>query len=222
MPPMASSAKITKYISTKTNPAIQTDATHGFFCLGLVGLLLGFFWAASSGLLLLLLLLVFGVLLLLATGSAAGVRLATALPLLFTIFYGGGGFFFPAARTPSPADESLRTRPALCYCQRGVGVSAARSSLLWRGAACAIQCRVAQGTGSLEHPCLAGVIPCCCPKRAHLIAARSATCGRWSGGCLIERHRQALRFPVRACRLPRPPLGGVLLGAAGRLRARSG
>ena len=200
-----------------TNPAKQTDATHGFFSLGLVGLPLGFFWASSSGLLLLLLLLVFwgssssGFW---ATGSTAGVRLATALPLLFTIFYGGGGASSSRPRGHRPRPTKVSGHVPRCV-TASVGVSAARSSLLWRGAACAIQCRVAQGTGSLEHPCLAGVIPCCCPKRAHLIAARSATCGRWSGGCLIERRRQTLRFPVLACRLPRPLWGAYCPGRQG-------
>jgi hypothetical protein len=142
-----------------------------------------------------------------------------ALPLLFTIFDEGGG---GDTHRPRPTKVSGHGHVPRCV-TASVGVSSGGSSLLWRGAIRAIQCcRVAQGTGSLEHPCLAGVIPYCCPTRAHLVAARSATCGRWSGGCLVGRRRQALRFPVLACRLPRPTLGGVLLGAAGGLRARSG
>jgi hypothetical protein len=36
------------------------------------------------------------------------------------------------------------------------------------------------------------------------VSKKTQPCGgRWSGGCLIERRRQALRFPVLACRLPR-------------------
>ena len=169
MPPMlASSAKGTKYKiqwPTQQNKRMPPMASSAWAWLG-------FLWA-SSGLLLLgffcfFFFWCFGVLLLLATGSTAGVRLATALPLLFTIFYGGGGLLLPGRADTVPG---RRKSP---------------------DTSCAVQCRVAQGTGSLEHPCLAGVIPCCCPKRAHLIAARSATCGRWSGGCLIERRRQTL------------------------------
>jgi hypothetical protein len=84
---------------------------------------LGFFWA-SSGLLLLgffcfffFWCLVFFFFWRLAVPPASDWRLPFHSFLPF--FMGGGGFLFPAARTPSPADESLRTRPALCYCQRG-------------------------------------------------------------------------------------------------------
>ena len=171
-----------------TNPAKQTDATHGFFCLGLVGLLLGFFWASSSGLLLLLLLLVFW------GSSSSGDwqyrRRPTgdcpSTPFYHFLWGGGASSSRPRGHRPRPTKVSGHVPRCVTA---SVGVSSGGPSLLWRGEIRAIQCRVAQGTGSLEHPCLAGVIPCCCPKRAHLIAARSATYGRWSGGCLIERHR---------------------------------
>ena len=149
-----------------------TDATHGFFRLDLVGLLLGFFWAAPG--------------LLLLSVSFWRLPFHSFLP-----FFMGGGASSSRPRGHRPRPTKVSGHVPRCV-TASVGVSSAGPSLLWRGETRAIQCRVAQGTGSLEHPCLAGVIPCCCPKRAHLIAARSATCGRWSGGCLIERRRQTL------------------------------
>ena len=178
---------------------------------------LGFFWASSG----LLLLGFFCFFFFWCLGFFFFWRLAVPpasdwrLPFhSFLPFFMGGGASSSRPRGHRPRPTKVSGHVPRCV-TASVGVSSAGPSLLWRGETRAIQCRVAQGTGSLEHPCLAGVIPCCCPKRAHLIAARSATCGRWSGGCLIERRRQTLRFPVLACRLPRPLWGAYCSGRQG-------
>jgi hypothetical protein len=104
-----------------TNPAKQTDATRGFFSLGLVGLPLGFFWASSSGLLLLLLLLVFW------GSSSSGDWQYRRRPTgdcpstpFYHFFWGGASSSRPRGHRPRPTKVSGHVpRCVTCYCQRG-------------------------------------------------------------------------------------------------------